>query len=203
MQTGLKKTLPDRLDTRGYLFNTVAADYRTDLVRVNEARIRELAIPQGEFKHMTSGLPGTAPGQSLANGIAYLLLLNSQNFQFWDMVDGQFVRYAYEGVVGANGMRRAFDQAIQGVGAWPRVVMEMGSRESIREAVAKGIGLGVVSEAEFIPDPRIRALPVTDAEIYTYAHVVHLRERQNARLVRAFLGALKGLLPGGTPKSRR
>ena len=99
--------------------------------------------------------------------------------------------------------RRAFDQAIQGVGAWPRVVMEMGSRESIREAVAKGIGLGVVSEAEFIPDPRIRALPVTDAEIYTYAHVVHLRERQNARLVRAFLGALKGLLPGGTPKSRR
>jgi hypothetical protein len=35
---------------------------------------------------------------------------------------------------------------------------------------------------------------VTDAEIYTYAHVVHLRERQNARLVRAFLGVLKGLL---------
>ena len=47
-----------------------------------------------------------------------------------------------------------------------QVVMEIGSRESIREAVAKGIGLGVVSEAEFIPDPRIRALPVTDAEIY-------------------------------------
>ena len=82
------------------------------------------------------------------------------------------------------------------------VVMEIGSRESIREAVAKGIGLGVVSEAEFIPDPRIRALPVTDAEIYTYAHVVHLSERQNARLVRAFLAVLKGLLAGAYARSQ-
>ena len=97
--------------------------------------------------------------------------------------------------------RLAFDRAMQKAGVEPQVVMEIGSRESIREAVAKGIGLGVVSEAEFIPDPRIRALPVTDAAIYTYAHVVHLRERQNARLVRAFLGVLKGLLSG--PRASR
>ena len=90
--------------------------------------------------------------------------------------------------------RRAFDQAMREADVRPRIVMEIGSRESIREAVAKGIGLGVVSEKEFIPDPRIRALQVSDAEIYTYAHVVHLRERQNARLVRAFLGELAGLL---------
>ena len=97
--------------------------------------------------------------------------------------------------------RRAFDQAMREAGTHPRVVMEIGSRESIREAVAKGIGLGVVSEAEFIPDPRIRALPVIDAEIYTYAHVVHLRERQNARLVRAFLDVLAGLL-AASPAAR-
>jgi aminoethylphosphonate catabolism LysR family transcriptional regulator len=90
--------------------------------------------------------------------------------------------------------RRAFEAALDRQGVAPRVVMEIGSRESIREAVAKGIGLGVVSEAEFIADPRIRALPVSDAEIYTYAHVVYLKERQNARLVRAFLVVLSGLL---------
>ena len=90
--------------------------------------------------------------------------------------------------------RRAFDQAMREKDVRPRIVMEIGSRASIREAVAKGIGLGVVSEKEFIPDPRIRALQVSDSEIYTYAHVVHLRERQNARLVRAFLGELAGLL---------
>ena len=99
--------------------------------------------------------------------------------------------------------RRAFDQAMREGDVRPKVVMEIGSRESIREAVAKGIGLGVVSEAEFIPDPRIRALQVSDAEIYTYAHVVHLRERQNARLVRAFLDVLAGLLPDSTSSSRR
>lgn len=99
--------------------------------------------------------------------------------------------------------RRAFDQAMRDARVRPNIVMEIGSRESIREAVAKGIGLGVVSEAEFIPDPRIRALAVTDTEIYTYAHVVHLRERQNARLVRAFLDVLGGLLGASSPSSRR
>lgn len=101
--------------------------------------------------------------------------------------------------------RRAFDQAMREKDVRPKVVMEIGSRESIREAVAKGIGLGVVSEMEFIPDPRIHALQVSDAEIYTYAHVVHLRERQNARLVRAFLAELSGLLeisPGARSRRR-
>lgn len=99
--------------------------------------------------------------------------------------------------------RRAFDQAMREAHVRPQVVMEIGSRESIREAVAKGIGMGVVSEAEFIPDPRIKPLPIADAEIFTYAHVVHLRERQNARLVRAFLQVLAGLLPVSSPSSRR
>lgn len=99
--------------------------------------------------------------------------------------------------------RRAFDQAMREAHVRPKVVMEIGSRKSIREAVAKGIGMGVVSEAEFIPDPRIRPLPITDAEVYTYAHVVHLKERQNARLVRAFLQVMAGLLPVSSPSSRR
>ncbi len=90
--------------------------------------------------------------------------------------------------------RRAFEQALERAGVRPHNVKENGSPEKLRAAVAKRIGMGVVSEAEFIPDPRIRLLPVTDAEIYTYAHVVYLKERQNARLVRAFLAVLAGLL---------
>lgn len=96
--------------------------------------------------------------------------------------------------------RRAVEGAMQKAGVRPRIVMEVGSRESIREAVAKGIGIGTVSEAEFIPDPRLKALRVSDAEIYTYAHVVYLRERQNARLVRAFLSVLPSLL---SPEGKR
>ena len=89
--------------------------------------------------------------------------------------------------------RRALEGALEQAGVKPRVVMEIGSREAIRFAVARGIGIGAVSEAEYVPDPRLRAIPVSDAEIYTYAHVVCLRERQNARLVRAFLDVVAAL----------
>ena len=76
----------------------------------------------------------------------------------------------------------------------PRIVAkEIGSRESIREAVAKGIGIGTVSEAEFIPDPRLKALRVSDAEIYTYASCT-CASAEDARLVRAFLSVLPPLL---------
>lgn len=108
--------------------------------------------------------------------------------------------------------RRALEAALERAGVRPRVVMEIGGREAIRFAVARGIGIGAVSEAEFVPDPRLRAVPVSDAEIYTYAHVVCLSERQNARLVRAFLdvvaalgaparrgGAARPLAPRGAP----
>jgi hypothetical protein len=111
MYSGLEKSRPNRVDARTYLFNTVQADYRPELVYVDEAKIRELDIPKAELKHMSSGLLGTAQGSSLVTGILYLLVLHSQNFQFWNMVNGQFVRYAFDDVVGANGMRRAFNQA--------------------------------------------------------------------------------------------
>ena len=45
----------------------------------------------------------------------------------------------------------------------PRVVMEIGSREAIREAVIMGVGIAAVSEIEYIPDPEIRMVTVSDA----------------------------------------
>ncbi len=83
--------------------------------------------------------------------------------------------------------RKAFDDALRKAGVKPRVVMEIGSREAIREAVIKGVGIGAVSEVEYIPHPDIRPVPLSDASVHTYAHVVCLKERCEARLVRAFL----------------
>ena len=89
--------------------------------------------------------------------------------------------------------RKAFDDAVKRAGVTPRVVMEIGSREAIREAVIMGVGIGVVSEIEFIPDPALRAVTVTDAEMFTHAHVACLAERREARLVKAFLDIVSGL----------
>lgn len=80
-----------------------------------------------------------------------------------------------------------FDQAIQAAGVTVRPVMEIGSRESLREAVAEGIGLGVVSEVAFIPDDRLCRLPIVDFDAATYVNVIFLRERVTSRLISAFL----------------
>lgn len=91
--------------------------------------------------------------------------------------------------------RKALEGALAKAGVTPRILMEIGSREAIREAVIMGVGVGVVSEAEYIADPRIRMVRVTGARMYTHAHVVCLEERRGARLVKAFLdivGELQG-----------
>jgi LysR family transcriptional regulator, low CO2-responsive transcriptional regulator len=83
--------------------------------------------------------------------------------------------------------RKALEEALERARVKPRVLMEIGSREAIREAVIKGVGIGAVSEIEYIPDPELRVLRVRDADMFTHAHVVCLEERRGARLVKAFL----------------
>ena len=87
--------------------------------------------------------------------------------------------------------RRAFEQALAAKKIRPRKVMEIGSREAIREAVIRGLGISYVSEAEFVPDPVLRMIPIADAEIYTYAHVVVLRKRVSSRVICAFLEVVR------------
>jgi aminoethylphosphonate catabolism LysR family transcriptional regulator len=89
--------------------------------------------------------------------------------------------------------RKAFDDALRKAGVRPRVVMEIGSREAIREAVIKGVGIGAVSEVEYIPHRDIRPVPLSDVSVHTQAHVVCLQERREARLVRAFLDIARAL----------
>src|SRR6185436_3260823 len=83
--------------------------------------------------------------------------------------------------------RKALDDALRRAKVKPRIAMEIGSREAIREAVIMGVGIAAVSEIEYIPDPEIRRVSVSDAEMYTHAHVVCLEERREGRLVKAFL----------------
>ena len=90
--------------------------------------------------------------------------------------------------------RLAFETALAGAGARMGGVTEIGSREAIWLAVERGMGVGVVSEFEFIAHPRLHPLPFEDAEIYTYAHVVCLAERRQGRVVRAFYEVVEELL---------
>jgi aminoethylphosphonate catabolism LysR family transcriptional regulator len=96
--------------------------------------------------------------------------------------------------------RRAFEEAIRQARVTVNPVMEIGSREAVWMAVERGIGIGVVSDIEFIPHPRLRVLRVADAEIFTYAHVVCLSERKDAPVIRAFLEVVEQLLVRKRPR---
>ena len=65
-------------------------------------------------------------------------------------------------------------------------VMEIGSREAVWLAVARGIGVGVVSDIEFIPRPDLRTIAIENADIHTTAHVNCLMERRESRMISAF-----------------
>lgn len=83
--------------------------------------------------------------------------------------------------------RRIFEEALAESGIQPRAVMEMDGRESVREAVAAGLGLGVVSEAEFTPDRRLKALRIGGARLTMTEYVVCLSERRKLKAVDAFV----------------
>lgn len=85
--------------------------YDSNRVAVNMGAIAALdlpAIPVGSDVTMAAG----KMGMNLVENTALSLALNSINYQFWDLgSQGEFIRYAHEGIVGALGMRQAFERA--------------------------------------------------------------------------------------------
>jgi len=86
--------------------------------------------------------------------------------------------------------RTALEQALRGAGVQPRIDLEIGSREAIREAVARGLGLGAVSEAEFIPDPRFAPVRIAGDPASTTTYVYCMAERRDSLLIGSFLDAI-------------
>ena len=86
--------------------------------------------------------------------------------------------------------RRALEDAMNSIGCTPRVAMEIGSREAIREAVIRGLGIGTVSQSEHIPDERLVTLPITGPNVETHIYLCCLRERRRSLLISAFFNAV-------------
>lgn len=86
--------------------------------------------------------------------------------------------------------RMAIESALKAANVEPDVVMEIASREIIREAVAQGVGVGAVSDVEYVPGPGLHAVRISDAQVRTYAHVVCLAERRDMRIVRTFFDVI-------------
>ena len=98
--------------------------------------------------------------------------------------------------------RLAFEEALSRAGTRLGSFTEIGSREAIWLAVERGMGVGIVSEFEFIPHPRLHPLPFRGTEIYTYAHVVCLAERRQGPVIRAFFNVVEDLLASRRSQAR-
>ena len=87
--------------------------------------------------------------------------------------------------------RSIFEEAIIDAGVELANVMEISGREGVREAVAAGFGVGIVAENELHADSRLRALPVSDAELIHAEYVACLQEMRSLRVNDAFLDMIR------------
>ena len=86
--------------------------------------------------------------------------------------------------------RVALETALKAAGVKPQLNLEIGSREAIREAVARGLGVGAVSEAEFIPDARFKPVRIAGDPASTTTYLYCMKERSDSLLVRSFWDAI-------------
>lgn len=76
---------------------------------------------------------------------------------------------------------------MRSAGVQARCDLEIGSREAIREAVARGLGLGAVS---FIPDPRFVPVRMDGDPASTTTYGYCMAERRDSLLIGSFLDAI-------------
>ena len=89
--------------------------------------------------------------------------------------------------------RQAFEAAVKNTKFKIHTVMEMNSREAIREAVIRGFGFGVMSEPAFYPHEKLRAISFSDVNIFTEVYIVCLSERRERTILDEFFSAAKQL----------
>ena len=87
--------------------------------------------------------------------------------------------------------RQTLEEEMSRAGLRIRAAIQVEGREAAREAVVVGIGVGVVSAAEFGSDSRVIALPITDCKRRLTETLVCLREQSSRRVVATFLDIVK------------
>lgn len=81
--------------------------------------------------------------------------------------------------------RAIFEQTLRRAGVQPAARLQVGSREGVREAVAAGLGVGVISESEFGHDDRLRAVVVRDQKLQVTEYLVCLKENRPMPVISA------------------
>ena len=92
--------------------------------------------------------------------------------------------------------REVFEARLAQAGVVSGSLIEVQTREAVREAVAAGFGIGVVFDSEFGTDARFHAIDVSDSDLTVGEYVACLQERRRLPVVRAFLDAAREMAMG-------
>lgn len=118
-------------------------------ISIDYEAISNSKLPATNLLLMDCPLPTPTCKDEEVSGVAYLIGLNTLNYMFWSLqsvnAKKEVVRYVFDGQVGANGLRAAFDKA------WA-------SGSLTFEGAATSIDFSfVLNHFGDIPDPRSRA----------------------------------------------
>jgi DNA-binding transcriptional LysR family regulator len=83
--------------------------------------------------------------------------------------------------------REVFEARLAEAGVKPGALVEVQTREAVREAVAAGFGIGIIFDREFGLDSASTKLMVKGVDLDVAEYVVCLEERRRIPLVRALL----------------
>jgi len=89
--------------------------------------------------------------------------------------------------------REVFESRLSTAGIRPANLLEVQSREAVREAVAFGFGIGVVFAAEFKAEAGLKRIAITGADFDVGEYAVCRAERQRLPLVRGFFETVQDL----------
>jgi aminoethylphosphonate catabolism LysR family transcriptional regulator len=90
--------------------------------------------------------------------------------------------------------RGIFEAALEQARAAAENAIEIETREGVREAVAAGLGIGIVSAAEIGHDDRLAVVRLKGDGLETREFVVCLAERQQLRIVAAFFDVVRSVI---------
>lgn len=99
--------------------------------------------------------------------------------------------------------RKMFEEMLAKAEVRIRSVLEIESREAVRESVAMGIGVGIALDSETPPDARVHTLEIADAALFLPLDVACLAERREAPLIKAFFEVVQEMVPLRSKKAPR
>lgn len=83
--------------------------------------------------------------------------------------------------------RSLFEQELRRHHIVSQQVLEIGSSEGLREAVALGLGVGIIQAGELTLDQRLQPVHIRDTKLQVIEHLVCLKEARLVPVIKAFI----------------